>query len=157
MRRPGPEDDRLKDCRAKGQCAPDVYESSHRVPQFLYFGFLDTLRCQKVTYLNIDHRYPDEKIQRWPNREPERDVSLTFVVRLRVRRADRCAAAPPPARGAPWSYPGPWRRGGRCGVWHTGARRPRPRLFRARPLAARRGVVSARAARGVRDRKVETN
>lgn len=147
MRRPGPEDNRLKDCRAKGQCAPDVYESSHRVPQFLYFGFLDTLRCQKVTYLNIDHRYPDEKIQRWPNR------NVTFLLRGYVSPgyAARCAAAPPPARGAPWSLaPG----AGRCGVWHTGARRPRPRLFRARPLAARRGVVSAR---GVRDRKVETN
>ncbi len=107
MRRPGPEDNRLKDCRrAKGQCAPDVYESSHRVPQFLYFGFLDTLRCQKVTYLNIDHRYPDEKIQRWPNRNVT--VSLTFrsgFAALVCRRA-----RPPPA-----ALPGPWRRG-RAGV-----------------------------------------
>ena len=84
--------------------------------------------------------------------QPERDVSLCYEVTfLRVTPGPRCAAAPPPARGAPWSLaPG----AGRCGVWHTGARRPRPRLFRARPLAARRGVVSAR---GVRDRKVETN
>jgi hypothetical protein len=26
MRRPGPEDNRLKDCRAKGQCAPDAFQ-----------------------------------------------------------------------------------------------------------------------------------
>ena len=108
MRRPGPEDNRLKDCRAKGQCAPDVYESSHRVPQFLYFGFLDTLRCQKVTYLNIDHRYPDEKIQRWPNR------NVTFLLRGYVSPGYRPAlcrrAAPRPA-----ALPGPWRRG-RAGV-----------------------------------------
>ena len=111
MRRPGPEDNRLKDCRAKGQCAhPTSIESSHRVPQFLYFGFLDTLRCQKVTYLNIDHRYPDEKIQRWPNR----NVTFLFVTRLRFSGL-RPARAVPPRRPPPAALPGPWRRG-RAGV-----------------------------------------
>lgn len=119
MRRPGPEDNRLKDCRAKGQCAPDVYESSHRVPQFLYFGFLDTLRCQKVTYLNIDHRYPDEKIQRWPNR------NVTFLLRGYVSPGVTPALSvpppPPPARGAPWSLAPGWA-GVACGTRGRGGR-----------------------------------
>jgi len=148
MRRPGPEDNRLKDCRAKGQCAPDVYESSHRVPQFLYFGFLDTLRCQKVTYLNIDHRYPDEKIQRWPNR----NVYVTFLLLRFSGFAALCRrAAPRPRRSlVPGAGGGPvWR------VAHRGAAAAAAFVPCSPPRRA--SWCGERAARGVRDRKVETN